>query len=357
MMVILNLLILCVLISTSRGVEVGTPQVIGSTVPANGDQNPYGVAVAFETVGKLRRGDVLVSNFNNNGTNGGTQGRGTTIVKFRGSKLSLFAKINPSKVHCPGGVGLTTALEILYDGYVVVGSLPTDVTGAISGAGCLIILNSEGHVVKTITGHHINGPWDMTSLLSRNHALLFVTNVLNGNVADTESGTIVNNGTVVRIKLNTYDNSPPEFSSSVVIGNNFAEKLDPAALIIGPTGVALVESNLFVADTVNSRIVKIRNAIHRTKATSGEEIFQGTPLNGPLGLAFAPEFGLVAANAQDGNLVVLDTSGEHTQTIDTGAGPGALFGLAFSLNGETLFFVNDAANELESITETDNDDE
>src|SRR5262249_44719656 len=39
-----------------------------STVPANGDVNPYGVAFVpsgFPTDGKLNAGDLLVSNFNN----------------------------------------------------------------------------------------------------------------------------------------------------------------------------------------------------------------------------------------------------------------------------------------------------
>ncbi|MGB7052456.1 MAG: hypothetical protein WBG41_12865, partial [Acidimicrobiales bacterium] len=38
---------------------------IASTVPANGDQNPYGIVVVPHTVGRLVAGDTLVSNFNN----------------------------------------------------------------------------------------------------------------------------------------------------------------------------------------------------------------------------------------------------------------------------------------------------
>src|SRR5260221_9722307 len=59
-----------------------------STVPANGDVNPYGVAVVPATVGTLVANNVLVSNFNNS-TN--LQGTGTTIVQIspKGS-LSLF---------------------------------------------------------------------------------------------------------------------------------------------------------------------------------------------------------------------------------------------------------------------------
>jgi hypothetical protein len=40
-------------------------KTIASTVPGNGDVNPYGVAVVRINRGKLRHGDILVSNFNN----------------------------------------------------------------------------------------------------------------------------------------------------------------------------------------------------------------------------------------------------------------------------------------------------
>ena len=45
-----------------------TPRTF-STIPVNGDVNPYGVAFVpkgFATGGLLAKGDILVSNFNNN---------------------------------------------------------------------------------------------------------------------------------------------------------------------------------------------------------------------------------------------------------------------------------------------------
>ena len=42
-----------------------TVTTVASTVPGNGDVNPYGVAVVKDSLGKLRQGNVLVSNFNN----------------------------------------------------------------------------------------------------------------------------------------------------------------------------------------------------------------------------------------------------------------------------------------------------
>ena len=38
---------------------------IASTVPGNGDVNPYGTVVIQRTQGDLQRGNVLISNFNN----------------------------------------------------------------------------------------------------------------------------------------------------------------------------------------------------------------------------------------------------------------------------------------------------
>jgi hypothetical protein len=150
-------------------------KVIASTTPANGDVNPYGVAVIPRSTGNLHRGDVLVSNFNDKAN---VQGTGTTIVQVspRG-KATLFAQVTDKA--CPGGVGLTTALVALRSGWVIVGSLPTR-NGVISGPGCLIALDQWGHVRTTIAGHGIDGPWDMTALDQGNVTELFVTNVLGG---------------------------------------------------------------------------------------------------------------------------------------------------------------------------------
>ena len=63
-----------------------------TTIPANGDVNPYGVAFVpdnFQTgSGPLKHGDVLVSNFNNSAN---LQGTGTTIVSTRPPRRSLVS--------------------------------------------------------------------------------------------------------------------------------------------------------------------------------------------------------------------------------------------------------------------------
>src|SRR5216684_733982 len=326
---------------------------VSSTVPHDGDVNPYGVAVVLRSVGRLRADDILVSNFND-GQN--LQGTGTTIVQIsQQGELNGFAEIDARSLAgpCPGGVGLTTALVVLRSGWVIVGSLPTnDGTSATMQAGCLLIVNSDGRVVKTLSGGAINGPWDMTALDQGDSALLFVTNVLNGTVAG--AGSVVDGGTVVRIALSVDSDSVSELSRAV-IGEGFGERTDPAALVVGPTGVGLAaDGTLYIADSVSSRIVAIEDAISRRHATRGMVVSSGGALNDPLGLAMAPNGDILTANGGDGNLVETTPGGHQVavQALDTTPAPpgppgnGTLFGLAVAPGGSGVYFVDDGTNTL-----------
>ncbi|MFD0648973.1 hypothetical protein I1A49_09410 [Streptomyces malaysiensis subsp. malaysiensis] len=332
-----------------------TVSTIASTVPANGDLNPYGTALVKKSVGDLRRGNVLVSNFNNAANQ---QGTGTTLVQIspRGT-TTLFAQIDPQNLPgpCPGGVGLTTALSILPGGWVVVGSLPTaDGTSATAQAGCLLVLDSHGKVRETFSGQGINGPWDMTAKSSGDKTDLFVTNVLNGTVAG--GGDIVRRGTVLRIALRTHDDRPPTRVATTVIGSGFAQKTDPAALVIGPTGVGLRDGTLYVADTVDNRITAIPDApTRRTSAGIGKVVSTDQHLNGPLGMAITPKGDILTVNGGDGNIVETTPRGVQVavRTLDTSGSPpgaGALFGLAIAEDPDRVYFVDDATNTLNLLS-------
>jgi hypothetical protein len=324
---------------------------IGSTIPANGDVNPYGIVNVPSSVGSLVRGNILISNFNNSANE---QGTGTTIVQLTPTgNLSVFAHINPATLPgpCPGGVGLTTALAILPGGFVVVGSLPTtNGKAATAEAGCLIVLNSSGHVVKTISGGPINGPWDMTAVSRGPFTVLFVTNVLNGTVAGGETPT--DGGTVVRIGLLTFWGHAPIVTSERVIASGFPERTDEAALVVGPTGVTLGdEGTMYVADTQGNRIAAVPGALFRQTPLGGGglTVAKGGYLNNPLGLTLAPNGDILAANANDGNIVETTPIGAEFQPFDTGAGGGGLFGLTVTPNLNGVYFVNDANNSLELL--------
>jgi hypothetical protein len=326
---------------------------VASTVPSNGDVNPYGVAVAPVSKGSLVKGDVLVSNFNNMGN---LQGTGTTIVQVSPSGgVSLFASLNAGTLPgaCPGGVGLTTALVALKSGWVIVGSLPTaDGMSATAQAGCLIVLNSSGQPVETISGGPINGPWDMTARDHRGNADLFVSNVLNGTVA--AGGSTVDSGTIVRLDLKNLERHTPRIHSITTIGQGFPERTDPSALVVGPTGLGLWGQTLYVADSVGNRIAAIRHAVTRRTASTGATVSSGGALNDPLGLAMAPGGDILTVNGADGNLVETTPTGhqvvvkvlDNTPVSGEPNGNGTLFGLAVAPGGTGLYFVDDGTNAL-----------
>jgi hypothetical protein len=329
-----------------------TPVTIASTVPSNGDVNPYGIARVPRTTGSLVKGNILVSNFNNSKNQ---QGTGTTIVQIApNGTVSLFAQIDANTLPgpCPGGIGLTTALAVLRDGWVVVGSLPTtDGTSATAQAGCLLVLNSQGQVVETFYGSLINGPWDMTALDAGNTAELFVTNVLNGTIA--ANGKVVHGGTVVRLVLSVSQMTMPNLQSITVVGSGFRERSDPAAVVIGPTGLGLSPdgSRLYVADSLSNRIAAISDPLTRnSSAGKGTTVTKGGNLNDPLGLAVGTDGNILSVNGNNGLLVVSTPGGLQIATVllDSSGNPpgaGALFGLV-PVQGQGIYFVDDATNTL-----------
>lgn len=339
----------------------GSISTISSTVPPNGDVNPYGVFRVPRSVGKLTRGDILVSNFNNSSN---FQGTGTTIVQISPTgEFSVFAQIDASTLPgpCPGGVGLTTALVVLRSGWVIVGSLPTtDGTSATAQAGCLLVLDSNGNVVETIANSQINGPWDMTVFDRTGNrgmpgrAVLFVNNVLNGTVA--AGGNITNQGTTLRVVLRVPPVGMPSVSSMTIIGSGFSERTDPGALVIGPTGLALSKNNkvLYVADSLNNRIAAISDPVSRKgSAGTGATVSSGGSLNDPLGMTLAVNGNILTVNGNDGNMVETTARGAQVSvttlddTIVPGSLPGAgtLFGLT-DVPGVGLVFVDDGSNTL-----------
>jgi hypothetical protein len=341
-----------------------TISTIASTVPGNGDVNPYGMAQVRRTVGNLRAGHILISNFNDS-TN--LQGTGTTIVDVApDGHVSLFATLNATTLPgpCPGGVGLTTALVVLEQGWVIVGSLPTsDGTSATAQPGCLIVLDSLGNAVETFYGSLINGPWDMTAFDGEHEAKLFVTNVLNGTLA--AGGQVVHGGTVTRLDLKVADTAMPVLESITVIASGFAERTDPVALVIGPTGVGLHAACasdrddcgeqgaehrdgalLYVADTVNNRIAVIDHPLGRTtSAGTGHTLSAGGSLNAPLGLIVAPDGHVLTVNGGDGFITEITPGGAQVakmllDSVGSPPGNGALFGLVYE-PGHGIYFVDD----------------
>jgi sugar lactone lactonase YvrE len=140
------------------------------------------------------------------------------------------------------------------------------------------------------------------------------------------------------------------------VGSGFAEHTDPAALVVGPTGVAFSSerNTLYVADTAANRITAIPQAEGRmTSAGTGPVVTRGDRLRNPLGLVLAPNGDLISANASNGRVVETIPAGTQSasRVVDaTGMPPGAgtLFGLAIAPHHQ-LYFVDDGTNTLDLL--------
>jgi len=325
-------------------------------VPANGDVNPYGVAVVPTSIGRLTAGDTLVSNFNDKGN---AQGTGNTIVQVSpGGSTHVFAQISqlPAGQTCPGGIGLTTALAVLPGGWVVVGSLASTADGALPGlnpVGCLIVLNSTGTPVETFTNPDIVGPWDLAAASTPTTAALFVSNALGGNTKTKHGVPVAGKCTVVRLDLTLGATSPPSLTSSTVIGSDYLWKANKAAFVLGPTGLALGGTGiLYVDNTDTNSISAIPDALTRSSAIGAPAsiLTSGGGLNAPLGMTLAPNGDLIAVNGNDGNAVEVTPRGKQIAIrtlVKNGAGD--LFGLEPTASGTGILFVNDGSNTLDLL--------
>ena len=313
-------------------------QRIVSTVPPNGDLNPYGVAFVpqgFQSgAGPLRPGDILVSNFNNNMN---LQGTGTTIMRVSATgAVSTFLAGPPHPEGSPG-LGLSTALAVLQHGFVIVGNVPsTDGTCPTGRPGSLLVIDNAGHHVSTISGPNINGPWDMTVLDEGNQAVAFVSSVFAG--------------TVVRLTLNV-DMNGVTVASQTVIASGYQQRCDPAAFVVGPTGLVYDQSQdvLFVASTEDNAVFAVQNAATRhNSGGKGTVIYtDAVHLHGPLAMAEAPNGHLLVSNSdvinsdpnQPSEIVEFTKQGQFVKQLSVDPAQGGSFGLAVNVVGESSFFA------------------
>ncbi|MHB8660766.1 MAG: NHL repeat-containing protein [Minisyncoccota bacterium] len=302
-----------------------------STVPSNGDANPYGVAfvpAGFPSGGTINPGDILVSNWNDTKI----QGAGTTIVKIAPTgQQSLFFQGKK-------GLGLTTALVALKSGFVIVGNLATtDGTGATAKACSLLILDSKGNLLTTLTDPTlIDGPWDMAVNDNGAAVQAFVTNALSG--------------TVIRFDL-TFSSTGLTAHKGTVIASGYGHHTDPNAAVVGPTGLFYDTSTdtLFIASTVDNAVYSIPNASKATGTLGvGTLVYRDQQhLHGPLALAQAPNGDLLVTNGdainsdptQPSEIVEFTPAGAFVKELSVDPVQGGAFGLAVDVSGSTVRFA------------------
>ena len=302
-----------------------------STVPANGDVNPYGVAFVpphFPQGGTAKSGDILVSNFN---AKSNLQGTGTTIVDISptGAQSLFFASPTPT--------GLSTALNILRRGFVLVGNFPSP-GGTCGNAtpGSVLVINSSGKQVGSISDSSINGPWDSALFDEGDSAKFFVANGLTG--------------TVVRLDLNV-SSSGVSVKSVTQIASGYLHQCDEVTFVDAPTGLVYDADRdvLYVASTVDNAVFAVANAGCAEKDHgTGRIIYQDSKhLHGPLAMTMAPNGHLVVSNndvinpdpTQPSEIVEFTIGGKFVKEISVDPNPGGSFGLAVTSHDDTARFA------------------
>ncbi len=312
-----------------------------STIPTNGDVNPYGVAFVpdnFQTgSGPLKHGDILVSNYNNSAN---LQGTGTTIVRI--------SKSGPATTFFQGKapLGLSTALGTLQYGFVVVGNAPTaEGTAATAGPGSLLVINNHGKLIQTFTSAAIQGPWDMALVDSGDSAIAFVSNALTG--------------TVIRLDFKV-SSSGLTLLSTKTIASGYVHRGDPVTLFVSPAGLAYDGRHnvLYVASSGDNAVFAVRNAADRqTDDGLGSIIYQDNAhLHGALAMTMAPNGHLLVSNSDGINpnanepseIVEFTTDGVFVKQLSVDPNPGGSFGLAVRTTTDNAIFaaVDDNTNTL-----------
>ena len=325
----------------AEDVEAFLPRlIVSSTIPTNGDLNPYGVAFVpqnFPRGGPLAPGDVLISNFNNFNN---LQGTGTTIVKLTPNgtivpSVAPGSRGNAATFFTSKLAGLTTALGVLQGGFVLVGNVPTtDGTIKTISQGALQVIDRHGKLLNTLlNGTFLDSPWDLAINDNGTQAQVFVSNVLSGTVSRLDLAVGPSNVTVLHM-------------TQIAIG--YAHQPNAAALVLGPTGLAYDKAAdvLYVASTADNTIFAVpRAGTFASLVTKGTPIFASQVLRGPLGLAFAANGNLLTSNGDAVNgdpthpseIIEFTKSGEFVKQFNVDASQGGAFGLATVLSSSPPF--------------------
>ncbi len=329
-----------------------------NTVPDNGDQNPYALVVAPVTSGTIKKGDVLIDNFNNAAN---LQGTGSTIVNYHPDtkELTLFAQIPRDLKECPGGVGLSTAMTMLKTGWVIVGSTPSnDGTTGTKGAGCLVVLDSNGKIAKVLSSPNINDPWgNMAVLDNGDNATLFISMAGFGVGSADGNPPVFKQATVLRMDLDIPSGQAPVVKKETVVASGFGAQADKGVFLVGPTGLALSgdQKLLYISDAIGNRINVIEDPLTRdTSAGVGRQLTADGLLHRPLAMVTAPNGHLLVTNALNGQVIeIIPESGKqlYARWIDTDKaqsppGNGDLFGIVMTPEGDGFYYVQDDVNTL-----------
>jgi hypothetical protein len=343
--------------STLSALAKSKMTTIGSTVPTNGDGNPYGLAIAPATAGLITAGDLVVCNFNNSAN---TQGAGTTIV-------GLHATPGAN----PGGKPYGIAQDAKLQGCSALAMLPDDsISASAFTANMIPLVTPSGTPNTPFASDSFAQPWSEVYVAAHGGkpAALYVSNF---------------DGSIDRIELNgdaqtSFTQIATGFCGSGTAGSIYA----PAGLTYDPS-----IDTLYIVDTSSFSVVAFANVsgmgvggvvvngncksvakpptpaptFSGPSAASARVIAHGAPLFAPLSAALLGDGDLIVMNAdvnipagQMPNLAIevspVLPGGFVGQPLQLDSGnPGALFGIAATVDGQghqIVYFNDDNANSV-----------
>jgi hypothetical protein len=307
-----------------------------STVPGNGDTNPYGLAFVpsgLPSNGGVKPGQILVSNFNNTTT----QGLGTTIISINPSsgQTELFFQGTAA-------IGFTNALTIARAGLVFGGSLPT--SGGTPEPGPLYVFNLNGNVLTQLgSADLVDGPWGMALDDHGATAQLFVSNIFNA------SGDFA--GTITRLDVALSPGSVTVLKATT-IASGYTSQPDAAGVVVGPAGLAYdsIRDVLYVAAEGDDAVYALKGAGQATGTLGRGQLIFGdqTVLHGPVGLIIAPNGNLMTANADPAafppssdtsEIVEITRTGGFVREFSIDPNAGSAFAIAVANKGAVNQFA------------------
>jgi hypothetical protein len=201
----------------------------------------------------------------------------------------------------------------------------------------------------------LDGPWDLTVEDFGMTAFVFVSDTLSGSVT--------------RLDLQVVGDGDAEGDDHVVIerethiASGYVHRCDPAAFVVGPTGLALDADRdvLYVASTGDNVIFTVLNA-YGTGAEGGHGrgqllVRDEVHFHGPLALVRSSGGHLISAQGDAVNfdpkhpseIVEITATGSFAREFSVDSAPGSAFGLALVEEGAGFRFaaVDDGMNTVD----------
>jgi hypothetical protein len=318
--------------------QLGHIVTIGSTVdPMNGDQNPYGLAIAPVTAGKMTAGDLVVCNFND-GLN--IQGLGRTIEVLHPTPGSKPARlVADDRLTGCNAISMTTTADFPWVAALDANDNP--------------VYDPSGTLVLNLAGNPLASPWGQTFSGTRG---------FHGVAAFYESNAF--DGSIVRINITKYGAYTMD-----KIATGFSVNHGVPGTILAPSGLTYDAARdvLYIVDSNVNRVVAFSkpgmipvkgivvngSGFGGPAAAMAHVLFAGAPLRAPISSALLFNGNLVVGNTSNNKLIELTPAGHVVgeKLLDAGAA-GALFGIAAtgtSVATTKIYFNDDNDNTVKVL--------